>query len=330
MGKEERLLNFYIQLVTLSQKDLRSGSLFFEQAITSMIMGHEYGANRLCSEETYEKIMLWNLAYNSREAGNLNKEVILDPFCLLDDDNYYSNLLTKDIVSNSEILMLCRLTSDLEVMDESSLAIQLLKIKDKDFILAYQTISKLKEIFRKGWIRRNVQKEYIEDDAVHTMQMFSLASAYFRVYGADNFACNKTLEMILIHEIGEVLADDIVEGSKEHATKHAIEYEAVKQVFSPLKKGAYFISLWEEFEDRKTKNAQFVYEIDKMDPILKALYLDFVLNREDLFEDFYLFEKNRGTFEGGYLHELFQFIGNQYLKEGARQKAKGIKTSSVR
>ena len=208
-------------------------------------------------------------------------------------------------------------------MDTISFTIQLLRIKEENLIAFYQNIAKLKTILRKGWIKRNVQKEYIENDAIHTMQMFALASAYFQVYDRKDFDMKRGFEMIFIHEIGEIIADDIVEGDPKHDTKHVIEHKAIKYIFSLLKNGEYFISLWEEFEERKTEIAKFVYEIDKLDPILKALYLDSALGREDLFAEFCSFEKNRATFEGGYFQELFNFIGKNFLEKTEKQKVRG-------
>lgn len=64
---EKRLLKFYKEVVTLSQKHLRRGSLFLEQAATSMILGHEFAKEKLCSKTAYEKLLLWNLSYNNKE-----------------------------------------------------------------------------------------------------------------------------------------------------------------------------------------------------------------------------------------------------------------------
>lgn len=82
----------------------------------------------------------------------------------------------------------------------------------------------------------------------------------------------------------------------------------------PLKTGAYFISLWEEFEKKETEEALFVYQLDKMDPILKAVFLDLELNRKDLFDDFFSYEKGRNTFKKGKVKKLFQYIENRKVK----------------
>lgn len=315
---EKRLLKFYKEVVTLSQKDLRSGSLFLEQAATSMIFGHEFERKKLCSKTAYEKLLLWNLSYNNntaRQNKNNFPNNILGPFSLVNQNSYYTKLLLEDPLLNRELMMICKLTSDLDSNEENIFSIYLLKLKNKDLIITYQAFSKLKEILRNGWIKRKVSEEYIENDSIHTMQMVALASAYFNVYDVRDLDFNKVLEMIIIHEIGEILAGDIMEIDKNHDSKYELEHLAIKNTFTPLQYGTYFISLWEEFEERKTAEARFVYALDKLDPILKAEYLDHELNRDDLFKDFFMYEKNRKTFETGKLKNLFACIEKVYMKK---------------
>jgi len=168
----------------------------------------------------------------------------------------------------------------------------------------------MKEIIRSGWIARNVEKSYQENDAVHIMQMFALAMAYFRLDKDINLDKQKVYETILIHEIGETLAGDIREGASDHNTKHDLERKAVIKTFSLLNKGSYFIRLWDKFEERKTEEASFVYQLDKIDPVLRAKILDASLNREDLFADFYNYEEKRKTFENGRVKKLFYYVKN--------------------
>lgn len=312
--KEQALLNFYQKFVTLSQKDLSSGEHFFEQALINMIFNHEFKRKSLCSVEAYEKLLLWNLSYNNMiyEKSYEDYLEILGPFSIINFNNYYTYLLSNDLFLNQELFMICKLADELK--NKNGMPISLLSLKNQNFITTYYTILKLEEIFRKGWIIRNVEKEYVESDAIHTMQMLALASAYFNIYNDLNLDKRKVFEMILIHEIGEIKAGDIPEIDPRHDTKHDIEYRAVKEIFSNLSSGNDFILLWSEFEERKTQEAKFVYDLDKLDPILKAKYLDSVLNRNDLFEEFYLYEEQRKTFEESKFQKLFQFLKTEHSK----------------
>lgn len=318
MEKEKILLNFYREFIALSQKNLKRGSNFFNQAVISMILGHEFNIETLCSKLTYEKLLLLNLSYNNLEniIGDLDSvHQLLGPFLLINQNEYYVNVLLDNFVLNREILMIRKLEGDLKTQGELSFIRSLLDIKHHNLVDSFFDIFKLNEIYRKGWIKRNVLDEYWESDATHTMQMMAFASAYFCFYDDTNLNQNKILDMIMIHEVGEILADDIVEGDPKHNKKHEIEYESIKNVFSSLERGDYFISLWEEFEQRETKEAKFTYELDKLDPILKAQYLDSALDREDLFEDFFMFEKKRNTFENSKFKKLVYCLEQEMLKK---------------
>lgn len=155
---------------------------------------------------------------------------------------------------------------------------------------------------------RGVEPEYYESDAIHTMQMFAIMSMYNNSINAnnkDNIDVLKVYEMILIHEIGESVIGDIAEIEKEHKDKGITEEICVKQIFGCLKCSDYFINLWLEFEARETKEAKLAYEIDKLDAVLKAGYLDKILKRNDIFEEFFEYEVKRDTFKNSKVRELF-------------------------
>ena len=192
-------------------------------------------------------------------------------------------------------------------------------LKNKDYIETYKAFSELKNINRTGWKSRKVEESYRENDSIHSMQMFALAYAYFNLDKSISLDQKKVYEMILIHEIGEIIAGDIREGDKRHKTKYEIEKKAVEQTFSYIKTGDYFISLWEEFENKETEEAFFTYQLDKIDPILKAIFLDLELNRKDLFSDFLSYEKERGTFERGKVKKLFQYIEKKGYQKESRE-----------
>lgn len=313
---EDKILRFYYETVKKLQKDFKSGSLFLEQASTSMIFGHEFGDLSLCSKSAYELLFLWNLSY-PRVKNYYNKsgmDEILKPFSIFDNETFFDKIMEEDVFLPRKIYMMCRLAHDLENENDLSIALNLLNLKNKDYIESYRAFSKLKTIIRTGWIYRNVEKEYQENDSLHIMQMFALALAYFSLVKNINLDQKKVYEMILIHEIGEIIAGDIREGDKRHKTKHEIEKRAIEQTFSCIKTGNYFISLWEAFESRETDEALFVYQLDKIDPILKAAFLDLELNRKDLLDDFFSYEKERGTFEKGKVKKLFQYVENRKLR----------------
>lgn len=315
MKVSENIWKFYQNVVNLIQKDYTSANKFVEQAATSMMLGHEFGGTNLNSSESYETSFIWNLTYNSQSESTNSFTNLLKPFSAINEDHYFDLLITENPFLAQEILMVCRLVEELEAESSLSFAKELLKLRGSKLQESYNSFSKMKEIIRTGWVVRNVETSHRENDAVHIMQMFALAMAYFRLDKDDSMDKRKVYETILIHEIGETLAGDIREGASGHDTKHEIEKQAVEKTFKPLGKGSYFINLWTEFEEKKTKEARFVYQLDKIDPVLKAKILDFLLERKDLFPDFYSYEEKRKTFEKGKVKELFY-----YLKEPEGRK----------
>ncbi len=193
---------------------------------------------------------------------------------------------------------------------EDLFLIRLLEMKNEHFLDYDRAFKVLEDITRNGWIIRNVDEPYRENDSVHIMQMFALASSCFRIYNIGDVDKRKVFDMILIREIGEVIAGDITEMDPNHDNKHDLEREGVVSTFKHLNSGAYFIGLWDEFEERETWEAKDVYQYDKMDPILKTRFLDEELKRGDLFPDFYGYEEKRGTFKDGRLKRLFKYMKN--------------------
>jgi len=310
MEVSEKIWEFYQNVVSLLQKDYNSANKFVEQAATSMMFGKEFGGTNLNSAESYETSFIWNLTYNNQDEAISSLNDLLKPFADINEDSYFNWLIIHNQFLAKELLMVCRLANELEDEQRFSIAKELLKMRGSNLQDSYKSFSKMKEIIRSGWIARNVEKSYQENDAVHIMQMFALAMAYFRLDKDINLDKQKVYETILIHEIGETLAGDIREGASDHNTKHDLERKAVIKTFSLLNKGSYFIRLWDKFEERKTEEASFVYQLDKIDPVLRAKILDASLNREDLFADFYNYEEKRKTFENGRVKKLFYYVKN--------------------
>lgn len=310
MEVSENIWKFYQNVVNLIQKDYNSANKFVEQAATSMMLGHEFGGTNLSSAESYETSFIWNLTYNIQSEIMSSLADMLKPFSTINEDSYFNSLMMSNPFLVQEILIVCRLAEELEDKNSFSFTKELLKIRGSKLQDSYNSFSKMKEIIRTGWIARNVKESHRENDAVHIMQMFALAMAYFKLDKNIDLDKQKVYETILLHEIGETLAGDIREGASGHDTKHDIEKQAVEKTFSILNKGSYFIELWNEFEERKTAEAKFIYQLDKIDPVLRAKILDELLERNDLFDDFYSYEEKRNTFEKGKVKELFYYIKN--------------------
>ena len=277
MGRIENVWTFYENIVKIIYNRKNVANDFLEQAITNMLLEKELEQEFLINEQIYEMILYHNSGYTDQELRQNSAK--------MQEQEKLANMLQREY---------------------NCLSLQ--KIENKELQKVINSFSQLKNILRTGWIKRNVPLEYQETDTEHTMQMSSLATSLFNEYPDLQLDRKKIHEMILIHEIGEKEAGDIREGTSEHQTKHALEEQAVINVFKNIKSGDYFIGLWEEFEERKTEEAMFTYQLDKIDPVLKAKILDKELKRDDLFLDFFNYEEKRQTFKEGKVKELFYYI----------------------
>lgn len=138
----------------------------------------------------------------------------------------------------------------------------------------YALTQRLKNLIRTGWKRWNVESDRLESVAEHVYGTQMLA---FSVNSEFNLGVDieKVILMLAFHELGEVVIGDIafIDGvSKEE--KHKKEYEAVLKILESLDDKERIINLFDEFEERKTKEAQFAYLIDKLECDLQCKYYE--------------------------------------------------------
>lgn len=141
--------------------------------------------------------------------------------------------------------------------------------KDDNLEVLYQ-VFKLKNLFRQGWLKRDVPESEGESVADHT---FGTAMTAWILAKKLHLELNeeKLLKMALVHEIGEIYAGDItpVDGVSL-SEKYELELKSVEKVFNTYAEGAEFINLWKEFEEAKSPEAIFLKQIDKFEMGMQA------------------------------------------------------------
>lgn len=141
----------------------------------------------------------------------------------------------------------------------------------------YLLANQLKYKIRSGWDEKhwNVNCKRLESIAEHVYGTCILA------IGIDSeFECNvdlsKVIKMLVVHELGEVVIGDITPFdniSKEEKLK--IEHDAIARVVDGLVKKDEIISLLQEFDGVKTKEAIFAYYCDKLEADIQSkIYQD--------------------------------------------------------
>lgn len=138
----------------------------------------------------------------------------------------------------------------------------------------YLYANRLKEKVRTGWIEIGINKERLESVAEHIYGCLMLAIALDSEYSLD-LDMNKVLKMIMLHETEEILLGDLTLRSgitKEE--KDRLGREKVFDVTKGLLKQDEIVSIIDEFNERKTKEAIFSYHIDKIECDFQAKIYD--------------------------------------------------------
>lgn len=140
--------------------------------------------------------------------------------------------------------------------------------KQIEFILE---IDKVKSILRKS---RLFDRSRFENDAEHSWHI-SIMALILSEYSNSRIDVLKVIKMLLIHDIVEIDAGDVVVYDiKKRKENEKNEINAASRIFGLLpsdQKDEYF-SLWQEFEKRETAEARFAAALDRMEPVMQNYY----------------------------------------------------------
>ena len=79
---------------------------------------------------------------------------------------------------------------------------------------------------------------------------------------------------VIIHELGETIIGDLTQFQISESEKEKIEHEAVHKILEGLLDGNQIEQLFLEFDARKTKEAKFAYQCDKLEFDLQSKLYD--------------------------------------------------------
>lgn len=145
--------------------------------------------------------------------------------------------------------------------------------KEQKVLVYYILCNKLKNIIRTGWKDWNVQRERLESIAEHVYGVQMLAIAMKSEYEYD-IDLEKVIFMLAIHELGETMIGDLTQFQISRDEKEKIEHEAVHNILEGLLDGKIIEELFLEFDERKTKEALFAYQCDKLECDLQCKLYD--------------------------------------------------------
>jgi 5'-deoxynucleotidase YfbR-like HD superfamily hydrolase len=133
----------------------------------------------------------------------------------------------------------------------------------------FEIVGKLKTIKRTGWVKNNIPNP--ESVAEHSFRTAVMTMVLAPKIGAN---VEKAVKMALIHDVGEAKVGDLIkfEGRNflpDAAEKIQKETAAVKEI-SEMIDGQEYLELFNEYTENKTKEAQFVKQVDKLERALQA------------------------------------------------------------
>ena len=145
--------------------------------------------------------------------------------------------------------------------------------KEENVIKYYVLCNKLKNVIRTGWKDWNVEKKRIESVAEHIfgVQMLAIAMKSEYQYNIDIY---KVIYMLAVHELEEIYIGDLTQFEVSREEKKKIGHKAVSEVLACLIDRREIESIIMEFDDRKTNEAKFAFQCDKLECDLQCRLYD--------------------------------------------------------
>ena len=145
--------------------------------------------------------------------------------------------------------------------------------KEKNVINYYVLCNKLKNVIRTGWLDWNVTRDRVESIAEHIFGVQMLAIAMKSEYKYD-IDLTKVIFMLAIHELGEIIIVDLTQFQITKEDKIKLEHKAVHDLLDSFIDGKYIEELFLEFDEKKTPEAKFAYQCDKLQCDLQCKLYD--------------------------------------------------------
>lgn len=133
--------------------------------------------------------------------------------------------------------------------------------------------NKLKNVIRSGWKLWNVERERVESVAEHVYGAQMLAIAMWSEF-KYNIDLKKVLFMLAVHELEEIVIGDLTPFEINRETKQQRGHSAVEKILENLTTKQEIQNLIFEFDNRKTKEAVFAYQCDKLEADLQCKLYD--------------------------------------------------------
>ena len=144
---------------------------------------------------------------------------------------------------------------------------------EQNVVEFYVLCNKLKNVIRSGWKLWNVERERVESVAEHVYGAQMIAIAMWSEFKYD-IDLKKVLFMLAVHELEEIVIGDLTPFEINRETKQQRGHSAVEKILENLTTKQEIQNLIFEFDNRKTKEAVFAYQCDKLEADLQCKLYD--------------------------------------------------------
>ena len=136
----------------------------------------------------------------------------------------------------------------------------------RNLVKFFETVGRLKTTPRSGWVEIGIRQP--ESVADHTFRTSILCMIYSDLEDLDQL---KLLRMALIHDLPEAITGDLTPSRKTTGNKEK-ENTAMNQILSllPKKQKEKYMTVWNEYQECKTKEAKAVRQLEKLEMALQA------------------------------------------------------------
>lgn len=146
-------------------------------------------------------------------------------------------------------------------------------------------VGQAKRTVRTGWVLRGVQR--VESVADHMYRMAVMSLLLPNVAEESKTRCMK---LSLVHDLAESVVGDLTDfDGVPKDEKHRRESEAMLSLTSslPVDVGREILSLFNEYSDQKSNEANLVKDLDVFDMLLQAYEYEKLQRDEGFLEDFF-------------------------------------------
>lgn len=129
-------------------------------------------------------------------------------------------------------------------------------------------VDKMKTIFRQTLLTDRSRRE---NDAEHSWHFALMAMLLYEYADPEKVNLTRVMKMALVHDLIEIYAGDtFAYDEKGNESKEKREHAAAQKLFTMLPKdqGQEIWSLWQEFEQMETADAQYAAALDRLQPFI--------------------------------------------------------------